>query len=324
MKVIYYLLFTISMAYSCCVMANTPAITPGCYYTYDGSFVSQTMNIGVIYVQRDTPVGTVLATKSALGSNGYGNIYVCDHHWERAFKASVFSVPSGYGDNVFDTNVPGVGVRLKDATRNRYLDYQLDDNDSGMSIGDTTLQVEVVKTAALITGSGDLTNGKLAVYSNFSSGEPFLEFTLSGENKVIPLKCAITTPELTFAFGSLSAGEFGTSIGFTPANTVTQNLGLDCDPDANINVMLNATQNTDVADTSVLALNNAGAAGTATGVGVQLLYDGVPLKINENIVLKQSAGGQELLPITARYYQTQTQVMPGDASTSATLTLTYQ
>lgn len=101
-------------------------------------------------------------------------------------------------------------------------------------------------------------------------------------------------------------------------------LGLTCDKDAKINVSLAGTQNTDTTETSVLALTSAGQTGTATGVGVQLLYGGVPLKINTNLLLKTSAGGQETLPLTARYYQTKTAVGTGQANSSATLNITYQ
>ncbi|HDC4774722.1 TPA: fimbrial protein, partial [Enterobacter cloacae] len=56
----------------------------------------------------------------------------------------------------------------------------------------------------------------------------------------------------------------------------------------------------------------------------QLLYNGSPLTLNSRLLLKQSAGGQETLPLTARYYQTLTSVESGSANASATLNLTYQ
>lgn len=105
---------------------------------------------------------------------------------------------------------------------------------------------------------------------------------------------------------------------------MTQNLGLNCDSGANINAMLTGIQNPDLSDDSVLALSGQGSEGVASGVGVQLLYNGSPLRLNRNMVLKQTSGGQESLPITARYYQTQKSVSTGTANTSATLILTYQ
>jgi type 1 fimbria pilin len=40
--------------------------------------------------------------------------------------------------------------------------------------------------------------------------------------------------------------------------------------------------------------------------------------------LKNSAGGQETFPITARYIQTKDKVTAGSANATATLNITYQ
>jgi type 1 fimbria pilin len=135
------------------------------------------------------------------------------------------------------------------------------------------------------------------------------------------LACSITTPQLTFPIGD----SFGSVVGTTPAVAQnTQNLGVNCSPGTNIMVSLSGIQNPDGANTSVMALTGQGNTGTAKGVGVQLLYNGTPLALNSRLLLKQSSGGQETLPLTARYYQTLTSVESGSANASATLNLTYQ
>lgn len=139
------------------------------------------------------------------------------------------------------------------------------------------------------------------------------------------LACTITTPQLTFPIGDISAAAFGATVGTTPVGAQnTQNLGLNCDAGANVNVSISGIQNPDIAATSVLALTGQGNTGTAKGVGVQLLYNGTPLTLNTRLPLKPAAGGLEAFPLTARYYQTQTTVEPGTANASATLNLTYQ
>lgn len=139
------------------------------------------------------------------------------------------------------------------------------------------------------------------------------------------LACTITTAQLTFTIGDIPASSFGSVIGTTPSGAKnTQNLGLTCSAGTNISVSLSGMQNPDSANTSVMALTGQGNAGTAKGVGVQLLYNGSPLVMNGRLLLKQSAGGQETLPLTARYYQTLTTVESGSANASATLTITYQ
>lgn len=69
------------------------------------------------------------------------------------------------------------------------------------------------------------------------------------------LACSITTPQLTFPIGDISASTFGSTVGTTPAGAQnTQNLGLSCNADTNITVSLSGVQNPDSANTSVMAL----------------------------------------------------------------------
>ncbi|MEH8822888.1 fimbrial protein, partial [Klebsiella pneumoniae] len=142
---------------------------------------------------------------------------------------------------------------------------------------------------------------------------------------ITQVACAVTTSNIVFELGDVLVTEFGSTVGLTPANAQkTQNLILDCDAGANINVMLSGAQNPDVSDNTVLALTGQGSAGVAQGVGVQLVYNNTPLILGNNLVLKRTNGGQEMFPLTARYYQTNTTVTTGIANASATLSLTYQ
>ncbi len=182
--------------------------------------------------------------------------------------------------------------------------------------------ITFVKTGGI--NSGTLNSGLLArIYGN-GDNVTAVAFNITS-TQIIQLSCSITTPILNFPIGDVLVSKFGTSVGTIPSGAEnTQNLGLNCDAGANINVTLHGTQNPDVSTASVLALTGQGSADVASGVGVQLLYNSTPLELNNRIVLKQSASGQETFPLTARYYQTKTAVTPGKANTTATLDLTYQ
>lgn len=158
--------------------------------------------------------------------------------------------------------------------------------------------------------------------------------TISGDNGVVGytenfigawvtvLACSINTPQIQVPLDDVIAGSL-TSIG-TTAKPKTFNLGLSCDAGARVNVKMTGTQNSDSSANGVLQLSGAGSAGVATGVGIQILYNNSPLKLNKNIVLKTSPGGQETFPFVAQYYQTKSTVTTGDANATATLNLTYQ
>lgn len=183
--------------------------------------------------------------------------------------------------------------------------------------------IELIKTGP--TSSGHLTAGtwgKVSIAPAAGSSWTVTSLTATGINNITSVACSLNGTSINVPLGDVLDIKF-TAIGTTVGDK-SFDVGLSCDKDARINVALAGTQNSDTTDTSVLALTNTGQAGTAGGMGVQLLYGGTPLKINNNIVLKTTPGGQETLPFTARYYQTNKVVTPGKANSSATLNITYQ
>ena len=304
-----------------------------------------TVDIGTVVVQRDVPINSYVTTQKKGPNQQAWNKCTGSLVQGQYDQFNIFSslTPDGKIDSrsVFKTTLAGTGLAIGGsgsfnsgsgcsysyAPDNNYIKNDttiaLCQDSSGIYNMNIWAQpyVRVVKTGTMDGGS---LSGKIAYLAQSGHNPAMPEIPVYISGSIVVVKCAITTPTMTFPIGNVPASDFGTKVGFIPTKTSTQNLGLDCDADANINVQLSGTQNPDVSTKSVLALNGQGDAGTASGVGVQLLYNGTPLEINKNIVMKKSAGGQEMLPITARYYQTKTAVTTGDASTSATLALTYQ
>uniref|UniRef100_UPI00292BC236 fimbrial protein n=1 Tax=unclassified Enterobacter TaxID=2608935 RepID=UPI00292BC236 len=146
-------------------------------------------------------------------------------------------------------------------------------------------------------------------------------FELGGTNIINQLACSVSTSSLSFPIGNVPSEQF-IAVGTVSQQISTQNLGLNCDAGAAIKVTMTGIQSPDSSDPSILALSTG--ENTATGVGVQLLYGGKPLQLNQMLNLKNSAGGQETFPITARYIQTKDKVTAGSANATATLNITYQ
>lgn len=296
-----------------------------CTILWSGKQIQLTYPYSII-VQRDTPVNTVLDSRPVYVQNmsnyatcGAGESQMQYLNWTYAWSAT---------NNIYQTNVPGIGVRVGFSYGGvNVWSYvpgsrsMADPNNLSWYFGDyARWQVDIIKTGTVVAGR--VNSGK---YANLTQQGIELVSLYSSGVDIVPVACSITTPNLSFPIGNIMGNTFGSAVGTTPAGAqVTQNLGLNCDAFANINVSLSGTQNPDVANNSVLALNGQGSAGVASGVGVQLLYNGTPLQLNNRIVLKSSAGGQETFPLTARYYQTRTAVTLGSANTSATLNLTYQ
>ena len=276
---------------------------------------------GNVVVQRDVPVGTQIASAVVHPTNEI--ISDCKNGGQQYEKMN--TGPLTAINNVYETGIPGVGIKgepwqgyygfftnpavMQSFPANNYPEDTAPHN------------FYLVKTGPIQSGVFD---DRLIASVYYDTGGNALQFYITN-SKVTQILCSVTTPNLTFPIGDVLASTFSNSVGTIPAGAQnTQSLGLNCDAGANINVMLQGTQNPDVSTTSVLALTGQGNSDVAKGVGVQLLYNGIPLALNNRIVLKQSAGGQETFPITARYYQTKTSVSTGKANASATLDLTYQ
>lgn len=281
---------------------------------------------GSLTVQRDAAVGTVI-NKKTITINSSTVMFYCKTSGHMYYKLVYQGGIKTAMDDVYKTNVPGVGLKVQGYTLGGTL-YTFTNppwdrvwNATG-NIASGNLEVTIIKT-------GDITSGVMQAglmaeaYTDANDG--FGLKLNSSDVPIVQVACAIKTPTLTFPIGNVLVNKFGSTVGTIPdGGQNTQNLGLDCDKDANINVSLSGTQNPDVSTKTVLALSGQGDEGVAKGVGVQMLYNGTPLELDKRIVLKKSAGGVETFPLTARYYQTKTEVETGSANAVATLTLTYQ
>lgn len=283
-----------------------------------------TLSVGTINVQRDAPVGTVVFSGAATYTGSY--LTGCSNPLMLGFSMRYNNATlSSYGNHVYNTNISGIGIRF---SSNNYFENPTNTfsyNAQTSYVDWYGGRVELVVTGQV--SSGALTPGVIGVVTLQGSDGVYRDglTTQLTSGTINALACSITTPQLTFSIGDISTSAFGTAIGTTPTGAQnTQNLGLTCTPGTNISVSLGGIQNPDSTNTSVMALTGQGMTGTAKGVGVQLLYNGTPLVLNSRLLLKQSSGGLETLPLTARYYQTLTSVESGAANASATLNLTYQ
>lgn len=285
-----------------------------------------------ITVQRDAPVGTVLFTQYGGVPSPTGGVSGCSDSNYMLFKLNTALTASSIA-NVFNTSVPGVGVQIKDANNAYALPGMALAYSWGTAAPNTNYgmwdswTVSYIVTGQVSAGTVSFASPLATAYITASSTQLINSVTMnnlkiSGTTQIVPLACSITTPTMQFTLGDVFAGSL-TSVGTTAKPTVF-NLGLNCNAGARVNAQLTGTQNTDTSTAGVLKLTNAGGANVATGVGIQLLYNNVPLALGNNIVLKTSAGGVEALPFTAQYYQTKTVVTPGSANATATLQLTYQ
>lgn len=300
--------------------------------------LSSTITIPPIMVQRDVPIGTRIGSASLPAKQIYrcsGASTLGTDIGIKAYGTKVATAPTAA--SLFSTNMPGISYSVEATTASGYIFAISGQNDFfhlywNSAAGDSEylknavigFGVGIYKTGPTGTGvvSAKQVGAGIANVDNVWQKEH--DVFISSFN-VTTLACAISAisaSNISVPLGDVLATKF-TGVGATPV-TKGFNLGLNCDANAKVNVSLSGTANSDIANSDILALTNAGTAGVADGLGVQILYNGAPLKRDTNLLLKTSAGGVETLPFSARYYQTKSTVKPGKANATATLNLTYQ
>ena len=319
----------------------------------DCSGKNENINISGNYnVQRDSPAGMMITGwvenewsnwgSCTTGTNlNYGNVGIAASKNPLPDRVTI----DGLNYPIYSTNLNGIGYIIRStatigAACGSYGDWLAAPSSMSFAwiacgggsyiygnanfISSLKIGVALVKYGNEPITGGGVNGGNIAYVAmgDYLDMAHSSSINLSSSVTITKLACDITSGiNLSFFIGNVPADQF-ISPGTVSQQISTQNLGLNCDAGANINVTLNGTQSAESSDPSVLGLSPG--TGVASGVGVQLLYNGHPLQLNKVLNLKTSSGGQESFPITARYIQTKETVTAGAANATATLNVIYQ
>lgn len=281
------------------------------------------ISFGNIAVQRDAAVSSVIATATTGAYNGGNNIAGCSEAWTYRWELSKWRTLNALGGNIYNTNVPGVGIRLTNSSpgSGKVLPY---DQSMGANvyvfISGNGIKAELIKT-------GDISGGTLdtGVLSRASVVNQFYiaNVTLNGINTITSESCSVTTNPVNVPLGDHDKSEFsgpGTGTAWQ-----TFNINLSCGQGARINVRIDATADSDAGVPGVIKLDSDPV--NASGVGVQLWYrnEDSPVQFGqERYYYTSPSGGNEYVQLQARYYQTTQSITAGKANATATFTLTYK
>jgi type 1 fimbria pilin len=308
-----------------------------------------TSSVSVSFSKED-PVGTESAPIGNLSNILTCNplFYVDGSFYYQYYIDSATAVAGMPG--VYPTNLAGVGIKYYTSVESfagfnsctsgadfipsnvpRYTGYNIAHCGYTSQVTSSSLTIKIipklVKTSMEVTG-GTVTSAPSLKASYFDNDKGTYEtyvdaITVTPNDPVIVPTCSIITSTLSIDMGTIAVNQFSNHAGFVLNKTAKKDIIFNCIAGTSIHVTLNGTQNPDVADTSVLQLLS-GSGTTATGVGLQLLYDDTPLKLNEDTTLKTAEGTNVAATIAARYYQTLDRVTPGSANGIATLNVTYK
>jgi type 1 fimbria pilin len=286
---------------------------------YPSQGVAQMLSFGTVRVPVDAPVGTVLAEKltPAWTSSKFKCLYPT-----RTSSLGLFTTPSARGDGIYQTNLPGIGIRTYFDNGN-HGERLVPERASIPFIFDATLanthyRVQLIKTDAVDVG-GLLTPGTLARGGYDDHAQVWVDLANTQIEPERPT-CAFVTPRLTFALNKVDGRDLLVA-GSSP--WVTQALiSTGCRNATQILMSFSA-----LADDQDSSLFKVTGAHPATGVAVELRSDEPDAQVIPNspspLVLPAVREGRSY-GFRARYRRVGQTVAPGEANASIVVNVSYR
>ncbi len=322
------------------LMLGTAAYA-SCSYSYNFRTVDISMDVGRVVVQPSDPVGKILKTAYFTISPN-GSSVTCSRGGDYiTAELSQNYAQNPAGQNVYATNIPGIGIRLyrkgdNAAEFSGYYPYRnkLYSDYYTYTLAAGYFYVEIIKTAPS-TGSGTLVPGRYSsYYINNRTDLPILTSTVYGNAITIASSsCEIVgdntrtiqlEPVTRAGFSGIgsSQGQQGFELnircngGYNPTGY---------DVKSQISVSYDFVQE----DGNRQVLKNT-APQPAQGVGTQLLLGDVGrnqvIGNGDRVPLGTIGNNQQFLyriPMTARYVQSGQRVTAGPVKGLATVTIKY-
>ncbi|MBJ9425514.1 fimbrial protein [Acinetobacter seifertii] len=299
------------------------------------------MAVGRVVVRPTDQIGAILR-KATFPISDKGTLAQgCDSRDTVVAELTQAYPLSSLGNSIYTTNIPGIGIRLyREADNNTnfsgYYPYQRGGISGNRYLASGYFVVEIIKIASQ-TGSGTLVPGRYSsYYIRGYPDKPFLTSTVNANAITI----ASSSCEIQGNINKVVQLPTVTKAGFKGVGSIqgeqTFDMNILCNGGINptgyeeknvISLTYDFTQ--DGTNNQVLA-NTAAASEKANGVGVQLLWNyqnkNQVIKKGDKLALGTLSSNQTLqynVPMTARYYQTATNVTAGKVRAMATVTIEY-
>ncbi|MEB7538542.1 fimbrial protein [Pantoea anthophila] len=317
-----------AQAYTCSTITTSTVLTPPS-----------------VTLQRDLPVGSLIGSEIVSGSV---QTFSCSNtspaltYQEFGVKGYGTYVMTINGRRIYSTNVAGIGyavgaTSVNNCTNTAYVDgTQTGDGNAnnrlmcfvngvfGNQPVTAQARIQFYKTAQT-TGTGTVSARQVSsfILRNDQANWALPESAISiAAFNVTTIACTVSNTVISVPMGTVEKRAFS-GVGTWPgdANTRSFTIPLNCNAGTRVNVQIDGSAQ----NASQGVLNLTGGTGSASGVGIQLLYNSNPLPLGSAINTgTASSEGAYSIPLQARYYQTSSNIVPGAANASATFTLTYQ
>jgi type 1 fimbria pilin len=328
-----------------CALFSAPAAHATVISCNTTSFSSYAPAIGASSFGRDAPIGSTTASYPASFSFFCPGDPCCDRDIYLYFSPQPNTLVPGY-NNIYQTNIPGVGVRYTvsnvGGTSCSGLPMPVSNNSvtvichqmaAAASPGynyTVAVSTQFIKTGSISPGalttipaiwvdnhinnqSGSISWGDL--YSGSASGS------------VTSIACSVKQSAIQVNLPQAKTKDLGT-VGATTGATPFA-LSLDCDPGVKVAVTLTDASNPSNTSTT-LGLSPGSTSG---GVGLQIVNGTTPVAYGPDSAVAGnvnqwsaglSTGGPFSIPLAAQYVMTSAALNPGTVNGAATFTMSYQ
>lgn len=330
MRIIYLYYFSAVFAVSAPVLADcTRSSVPP---------VDINMELGRVVVSPDLPVGTIIRERT--WSMDTATVPWGECTGGTILDANIVVNKPMSGDNIIETNVPGIGLRFRrDADGGNIKitypgHYTVPGNGlKNVVLAGSTFTIQVIKTAE-ITGSGSIHQGEYTRYGYLpDSISPALITRLTADAiTIISPSCKITSGvNQNVIMRSVKKSEFsgiGSVAGSTPFSiNMLCSGGVNIANTSNVYMSFNGELAADTVKSQGVLKNSSSELQAADGVGVQVLTEeDKPLEWDKEYLVGSVGIQQEKtinLNYIAKYYQYKKEISPGKIQAKMIFNISY-
>ncbi len=287
-----------------------------------------------IEVDSSLPLGGVIASATVSWGGYYSNCSAGWAAWTQITYYTRILSDSHYvtvGDDVFSTNVPGIGFRGHYTGGDVFSlegggywpgQFTISGSAANFYVFGATAQIDLIKTGPITKVTLPTTTFiRFQAWSDTTGGSDLLYLATNGGTTTIEPKtpsCTTTTPVIPVTLNTAVSGLNLKNAGDTTADKQFK-IQLNCPEPANLSLQFSG----DFVNASQAVYKNTDAT-TGSSVGIQILKDGNPVPNGSGNKISLGTVTGDISPeFTARYYALTNKVVAGDVTSVAFAEISY-